>query len=126
MTAKQFPTLVVASAITGVGLCHIPNGYSKMMEVASHLLGTPVWLHELAHGPTQDAYSEEGYRQFPDMPTKAEAKADWQAAAAKALAAYGETVTVRQGTAVRLESPVQTLKAMVSPDKIITVITGDE
>lgn len=120
MAEKQFPTLHVASCITGIGLCEGLN-YSRMKEIASHLFGDQLWTHELPHGPTNDAYTEEGYRQFPDMPTRAEAEADFEAAARKAVATYGETVTVEEGKHGRREHPFDTLKAMVPEDKIVVV-----
>lgn len=124
MTDKTFPTLHVASCITGIGLCEGMN-YSRMQEIASHLFGTPIWTHELAHRPTVDACREEGYRQFPAMPTQAEAEANWQAAADKAVAAYGETVTVAEGTHGRREHPVDTLAAMVPAERIAIVHLDD-
>jgi hypothetical protein len=120
MGSKTFPTLRVASTITGIGLTDGMT-YSDMQEIASHLFGAPIWTHELIHEPTRDAYVEEGYRQFPDMPSQAEAEADFKAAAAKALAAYGETVEVEEGTHGRRESPVDTLSRMVPPEKIVVV-----
>lgn len=116
----KFPTLHVASCLTGRVLS-LGMNVSTMQEIASHLFGAPIWTHELTHGPTEDAYTEEGYRQFPDMPTAIEAEADWQAAARKALATYGETVDVAKGTHGRRESPVATLAAMVPAEKIIVV-----
>lgn len=120
MGAKTFPTLHVASCVTGTALCEGFN-YSRMQEIASHLFGGPVWTHELVHAPTRDAYVEEGYRQFPDLPTRAEAEADYEAAARKAVAAYGETLTVEEGKHGRRESPVDTLGNMVGHDKVIVV-----
>jgi hypothetical protein len=120
VTAKTFPTLHVASTITGIGLT-TGMTYSHMQEIASHLFGAPLWTHELVHEPTKDAYVEEGYRQFPDMPTSAEAAANYKTAAAKAIAAYGDTVSVAQGTHGRREHPVDTLSRMVPPEKIVVV-----
>lgn len=122
MDAKEYPTLEVASALTGIGLCDIKGGYSKMMEIYSHLLGESIWTHELAHEPTVDAVREEGYRQFPDMPTPAEASADFEAAAAKATAAYGPTVFVHKGAHGRRENPMSTLTAMRPDAEIVPVV----
>lgn len=122
MATRTFPTLHVASTITGIGLTEGMN-YSDMQEIAAHLFGAPIWTHELVHEPTKDAYVEEGYRQFPDMPSQAEAEADFKAAAAKAIAAYGDTVDVAEGTHGRRESPVDTLSRMVPPEKIVVIET---
>jgi len=100
--------------------------YSRMQEIASHLFGGPIWTHELAHEPTVDAYREEGYRQFPAMPTPAEAKADYLSAAAKAVGAYGETISVAEGSHGRREHPVETLAAIVPCDRIVPIVVDEE
>lgn len=125
MTAKTFPTLHVATLITGIGLCEIKSEdgvFGHLSEIASHLIGAPVWTHELGRGSTHDAFVAEGYRLFPDMPTREEASEDWQAAAATATAAYGENVTIEEGTAGRTQGPLDTLAEMVPADKIIAVV----
>jgi hypothetical protein len=119
---KKFPTLIVASTMTGIALTK--TTFSEMMECASWLCGYPIWTHELAHGPTIDQYKTEGYEQFPAMPTKAEAEADYVAAAAKAISAYGEAVEVRQGSSKRHEGPVDTLRAMAPHVDVIPVKIG--
>lgn len=119
---KQFPTLVVASTITGIGLTNMK--FSDMHECAEWLCGYPVWTHELVHGPTQDQYVTEGYEQFPNMPTPAEAENDYVAAAAKAVAEYGETVVVRQGDSQRHEGPIETLSTVAPHAEVITVKIG--
>lgn len=123
--SREFPTIVVASALTGIGLGDIPGGFSAIAEIASYLFGAPIWTHELVHEPTYDAYREEGYRQFPDMPTSSEAEQDWRQAAAKALAAYGPTVTVAKGAHGRRESPTDTAAAVAPHATIIPIIVGD-
>ncbi|WP_084398322.1 DUF7736 domain-containing protein [Henriciella aquimarina] len=110
---KEFPTLQIASAITGIGLCEGMK-YSDMQVAFDHILGRPVWTHELGHGATTEKVRELGFAQFPDMPAREEAQADWKAAAAKALAAYGETVTVRRGQDVREADPISTAIEMRS------------
>jgi hypothetical protein len=120
VNTKTFPTLHVATCLTGIGLCE-DISYSRVQEIASHLFGAPIWTHELIHAPTLDAYKSEGYRQFPDMPTAAEAEADYEAAARKAVATYGETIDVVEGTHGRREHPVDTLSRLVPADRIIEV-----
>lgn len=127
MTEKEFPTLIVASTITGIALCQIKGGLGPMLECAAHLLGGPVWNHEFCHEPTMMEISEAAYSQFPDLPTRAEAEADYQAAAAKALAAYGPVVSVKEGTFRRRESPLATLRTVAPHAEIITIHPkGDE
>lgn len=99
--------LVVASAITGIGLTTMT--FSDMHEVIEWLFGGPVWTHEMVHAPTKDIYVSRGYEQFPDMPTQAEAEQDYRAAAAKALACYGQTIRVVRGEDGRQAGPMRTL-----------------
>lgn len=122
---KDFPTLVVASTLTGIALAHM-RGIGPMHECAEWLFGGPVWTHELVHGPTQDVYVEEGYRQFPNLPRRDEAEKDWQAAASKATAAYGPTVNVVRGSDGRRESPLATLRAVAPHAEVIPVIVPDD
>lgn len=123
MMDKSFPTLVVASTLTGTSLCEM-SGFDPIMDCASHLFGAPIWLHEVIHEPTKDAYTEEGYRQFPGMPTRVEAQADWRAAANKAVRAYGNTILVRQGDHGRRESPLTTARSVAPHAKIIVTRTA--
>lgn len=122
--SKTFDTYMVASALTGIALG--PCCYADIAEIASMLFGAPIWTHELVHKPTKAVYCDEGFRQFPDMPTKAEAEADWKAARDKAEAAYGHFVEVKRGKHGRRESPVTTLSNMVGEDKVIVVKAGSE
>lgn len=116
---KEFPTLIVASAVTGIGLCR--GTFSDMMEITSWLCGFDIFTHELAHAPTYDIACDEAYRQYPLLPAPADAETDWKAAADKAINTYGSTLSVRRGSAKRRESPIDTLTAM-KPDASILVI----
>lgn len=117
---KSFNTLHVASAMTGIGLCEGLN-YSKVQEIMSHALGRPIWTHEIAHRPTIAEFQAIMESLFPDMPTEIEARSDFQAAAKKAVAAYGETVRIPFGETERPETPVETLQNMIGPDKKIII-----
>ena len=117
---KEFPTLIVASALTGVALTQMK--FSDMHPVIEWLFGGPVWTHEFVHGPTNDIYTSRGYEQFPDMPTTAEAKKDYKAAAAKAIAAYGPSILVAKGDDGRVASPITTMLDIKPDAKIIPVV----
>lgn len=123
MTIKTFRTLAVASAATGVGLCD-GISYSDMMEIWSHAIGFPVWTHEMADRALSSRMHAILLGQFPLLPTADEAHADWQAAAMKASAAYGETVALPEGNETRTEGPVATLARLIDPDKIVVVSLG--
>jgi hypothetical protein len=57
------------------------------------------------------------------LPTHDEAAADFHAAADKAIAAYGPTVALTEGTGTRDESPVDSLARMTGrPEDIIVVV----
>ncbi|KQT52183.1 MULTISPECIES: hypothetical protein [unclassified Aureimonas] len=108
----EFPTLEVATAMTGIALCS--TSISRMHEIATVLAGHDVWTHELGHRETMDAIGAHARIGLPDMPTRHEAEANWKAAAEKATSAYGDTVTVTRGTMQRSADPVSTLAGMMN------------
>lgn len=115
---KTFRSLAVASAATGIGLCEKLN-FSLMGEIASHVLGYPIWTHEIpASGPKVWLLLKD---QFPLLPTRAEAEADWKSAAAAMTAAYGDEIAVRTGNGTRKESPLDTLQKMIGDKPVIAV-----
>ncbi len=85
------------------------------------LFGASLSTGELGHDPTMDAARQEGYRQFPKMPTKTIAKADWERARMSAEAEYGDFVTVKRGTHGRRENPIETIRNMTGEDPVIVV-----
>ena len=110
---KAFPTINVATAMTGIGLSS-DISFSDVAEIMSHILGRPIWTHEMVHKPTLKEFRSVAYELFPNMPTREDAQADYQSAAASAIAAYGETVDVPKGNTERTESPIETLSGMIS------------
>lgn len=119
---REFPSLAVGSAALGIAL---RDGltYSDVQEISEHVLGHPVWTHEIpSTGPEVDRRIRE---QFPLMPTREDARADWQATAAKITAAYGKTMTVKRGNQKRARDPISTAVDMMGgPSKVIVVSTG--
>lgn len=121
MMTKEFRTLVVASAATGVGLGQM--SYSDILEVGSFVKGHALWTHELAD-MAQNSQIEAAIRaQLPNMPSREEAHEDWQKAAQKATDAYGEHVTLTEGTAERTESPIDSLSRLTGRNDAIVVVT---
>jgi len=120
MTDKVFPTLTVATAVTGIGLGQC--SYSDVMEVIGFVIGHSIFTHELADRE-QNARAEAAIRaQLPNLPSGELARKDWQGAAAAAVAAYGDTVTLTEGTAARTESPIDSLARLTGrPEDIIVV-----
>lgn len=122
MTKTQtFPTLAVATAATGIGLGKC--SYSDMMEIIGFVLGHPVWTHELADR-AMNARAEAAIRaQLPNLPSNELASDDWQKAATAATEAYGETVTLTEGSGERHESPVDSLARLTGRPEDIIVVT---
>jgi hypothetical protein len=121
---RLFNSLHVASCLTGVALTEMT--YRDIQAVASWLFGDSVYTHELVHEPTMSWVREEGYRQFPDMPTHEQAHVDWKGTVNKVLVTYGPLVEVEQGPNGRREHPVATLRAMLPDKPIIVVDTGED
>lgn len=108
---KTFPTLQVAACACGYILAD-GQTYSDMADVAAHALGHQVWTHELGDKATMDRVRMAIHGQFPNLPTREEAQADWRAAADKAISAYGETVDLQRGNEERTETPMGSLMRM--------------
>lgn len=119
---KSFSTLVVASLCAGVALTSLR--VRDMVEVASWALGYPVFWHELADPATEARLSVAIAAQFPKLPTPKDAVADYDAAAKQAIAAYGETMSIAQGTDSRVEHPVDSLARISGRPGDITVIAA--
>lgn len=118
---KSFPTLIVGSTLTGVGLCAAT--YSDIHECASWLYGEDIWTHELVHPEIQAAYKAEGYRQFSKIPLREdEVAANWKAVAAQMVTDYGENVEVVRGSAERRKGPMETLSDLLSEKQIVALI----
>jgi hypothetical protein len=113
---KEFPTLVIASATTGVMLFN--GSFGDVHEAIEWLFGGPVWTHEMVHAPTQDIYKSRAFEQFPNLPTTADAQNDWQKAAKKAINEYGAILNVAKGEDGRRAGPVQTILD-IKPDAVI-------
>ncbi len=115
---KTFRSLAVASAATGIGLCE-GLSFSLMGEICSHVLGYSIWTHEIPEaGPKAWLLLRQ---QFPLLPTRDDAVADWRSAAAAMTAAYGAEIEVAAGTCKRKTSPLETLQKMVGDKPVIAV-----
>lgn len=108
---KTFPTVNVASCATGI-ILRTGLSYADMAEVAEHALGHSIWTHELGDEKTMNKVRAAIHEQFPEIPTREEAQADWQAASDRAIKAYGETVDLKLGVGQRTETPMDSLVRM--------------
>lgn len=109
---RTYPTLHVASAITGVCICEGLT-ISRLHEITGFLAGHDVWTHELGNRAMMQRIFDHAREQFPEMPTKADVLIDHRSAGSKAIAAYGEMAEVRKGTLTREAGPVETLAEML-------------
>lgn len=120
MTEQTFPTLAVATAATGIGLGKC--SYSDVQQIIGFALGHSIFTHELADRSQNDRAEAAIRAQLPKLPSRELASKDWQAAADAALAAYGDTVTITEGTEARTENPVSSLARLSGrPADIIVV-----
>lgn len=118
----RFPTLHVASAMTGVALCD-GLSISRMQEISERLVGHSVWTHEFAHPGMRDHICRAGMRLFPLMPDCHEARENWQRAAARAEAIYGEWVELPLVARSRAVSPETTLVEVIDRGSTTTKFT---
>lgn len=110
---KQFDTLAVASAATGIALAEGLN-YALMAEISAFVMGFPVWTHELGDKVMTERVSAAIYLQLPSLPSREAARADWRAAAAVARRAYGAMVEIQEGGEQRTEGPIESLERMIA------------
>jgi hypothetical protein len=109
---KTFPTLVVVSAATGIVMAEGMK-ISEIHECSEFLLGHPVWTHEFADPATRAALGVAALSQFPGLPAKQECKADYKAAAARALDEFGPSLMLIKGRHQREAHPFQTLSDII-------------
>lgn len=125
MTDKQFRTLVVASAVTGVTMAESMT-FSEIHQLMDHVIGYPIFTHEMADPAHHGTIKHRLRAQFPDLPTEQAAGADWKAAAAAAVLKYGETVMVEAGEDPRIEHPLDSLKRLKGDETdVIVIVKGD-
>jgi len=123
MIFTTFPTLLVASAASGIALApRIVIG--DICGVAEWVLGHSVWTHELADDDVFQRMSDAIRRQMPDMPSRgamSQESATWQQLAADLVTRHGETVSLARGAGVRGESPLASLMRLVPGADVIAV-----
>lgn len=117
---KQIRTLILGSITCDRSLCDC--AFSDIHEAMNHVLGHPIWTHELSY--FADQAKEQIIAQFPDMPT--EPPDDWRVCALDLIARYGETVPVRRGNLERQSGPLETLREIKPDAEVIIVSTGGD
>lgn len=91
LPTKNIDPAALASLTTDV----LMSTFDEVHEAAEHLLGRPVFTHELARPEIAAQLCAAVVARFPDMPT--EEPADWRATAVDLRARYGAAVAVEGG-----------------------------
>jgi hypothetical protein len=120
MTIKALDPLALASITTGRSTI----GFNKTHEAFEHVMGHPIWTHEMADKALWIRGRDAVLAQFPAMPVNWDGQ-DYDAFAAKVRSFYGETVDVEEGTETRDKSPLETLQE-VAGDRPVIVIAAEE
>ena len=121
---KEFKTIVVASAATGIGVMREDDNlkFSDLHKFYSHFLGYPIWTHEMGRGPIMSIATMEIFEAYPELPTKEFCENNAIEAAQIAIDIYGETISVPKGNLERPIDPVSTLEQMVDDKSKIIVV----
>lgn len=106
--ARDFDPRILGSITSGTLLI---QPFSLVHEAIEHIVGHPVWTHELP-AVCRDLCAPEILSRYPDMPK--ETPEDWQACAASLSDRYGPAVSMPRGNGVRTSSPLETLDAALS------------
>lgn len=101
---KQLDPRALAGITTGVLL--VSEGFPAIHEAIEHVLGRPVWTHELPQCWNEARAAV--LAQFPEMPT--DVGGDYQATADAVRAKYGDRVPVHRGSTVRALDPITTAR----------------
>ena len=105
---KHFDPAALASIADGRLMCD----FSVMHEAIEHVLGRPVWTHELADHDLAEEARRQVIAQFPDMAQRTETP--WQEVRDAVRARYGDSVPVKRGHCVMTEHPRTSLVRMFS------------
>jgi hypothetical protein len=102
-TTREFPTAVIASLSTGIGLCN----FSEIHEAAEFLMGHPIWTHHFASKELWQDMQKTVLSQCPGMPTELPGvnKTNYLEKMAEIVAEYGPTQTIRRGSGLTAMLP---------------------
>lgn len=105
---KSFPAHAVGTMATGVCL----GDFGEATAVAEWVMGYPIWTHE--YPSLGNAIRDAIIAQYPDMPTRIEAKQGWEATRDSIVAKYGAEIALKRGTGERSRHPIETAAAAIS------------
>lgn len=98
---RRLNTLLVGTVMCERALCDA--SLNQLQDVIGWLFGDEVWSWEMAHPAIRQAARDEGYRQFPLMPTAEDARGNGsddnnlRFALLLALDTYGPALAVQRG-----------------------------
>jgi hypothetical protein len=88
----EIDTHILTSIATGVVLGNI--SLEELLRIYSLLYGASLSIEQLTKTKIHNIVVDEAYRQFPNLPSEAEAKDNWESARNKAESFYGLTVLI--------------------------------
>ena len=100
-------TAALATLTTGIVMV---EGFAGVGQAAEAVCGHPVWTHEMGHAG--DRARDVIPAQLPGFPMEATSD-NWREVRDAAIARFGETVEIDQGTDQRTAGPVETLAAAI-------------
>ena len=114
---KTFDARVIGTLTTGIVLL---ADMPAIHEAFEHVLGHPVWTHELADKAVWKAATTNIVAAHPKFPTSK--PADWQALAEELVVRYPDGVTLPRGTGFRRADPLTTLREIAGTETRVVVV----
>ncbi|MEM1088155.1 MAG: hypothetical protein AAGH90_10520 [Pseudomonadota bacterium] len=108
---KDFDTLAVGSAATGIALKSGMN-YGTIQEIVSWVIGYDIFTHELVHDSVKWAFKHELVGLFPALFVDYEG-ANFEQIGQCLLKAYGAVIAVPKGRNRRTAGPITTFKEVL-------------
>ncbi len=106
---KRFDALTIGSLTTGIMLKE--RGFSDMHEAFEHVMGHPVWTHEMASKPLWESARDRVVAQHPEFPV--EVTTTWQDLAEKLSRDYPDGIEIKRGDAERATDPISSLVEII-------------
>lgn len=119
---KTYATEVVLSATTGILLCE----FGDMHELIEHIIGHPVWTHELADRSMMDVIREDVCDQHPRLREVDKSQiinGDWATFRDKWIAKLGATLDIESWNYIRSETPLDSLKRIAPGATSLAVLS---
>lgn len=125
---KSFSIAAVLTWVTEVLLTHTPDLNHQVQILAEHVLGHPVWTHELFEDESLAAVREALLEQHPKLSeaelyehNRSDGAAYTLAYVAQAAATFGEQLDFTRGSRERTETPEESL-SRIAPEMLVDVV----